>query len=311
MPRSPQRCAARSPASPCRAHAACIRNRSSIAYAPAARPASSAAMIPVSASPLPPLAMAGVPKGLRARPSCAQSTLRAPLSTTAAPYRRRMRTAAPGTSARISAVDTPNSRAASPGWGVNTCVAPSASQAGRLASRLSASASSTQGSARPCRKRSSRSISAAAIGPCPNPQPAPSASARSSAAERASQAASSSSVDSGAQVAQGQSVCTTSTTSSGQATVTSPAPARRAAVAAMAAAPAMPRLPAQSTTRPKLPLCAVRARGGRSRSPRSSTRMPSASSSAAASGAVRPISATVISPAQSGPCPRYSPGLGR
>ena len=254
--------------------------------------------------------MAGVPKGLRARPSCAHSTLRAPLSTTAAPYRRRMRAAAPGMSARISAVDTPSSRAASPGWGVSTIAAPSASQAGRRASRLSASASSTQGSARPCRKRSRRSISAAAIGPRPSPQPAPSASARSSAAERDSQAASSSSAGSGAQVAQGQSVCTTSTTSSGRPPL--PAPRPRAGPPSRR----WPRPLPCPGSRPRAPRgqscpCARFSRGAAETARPVPARACRPRRPAPRPPALRPMSATVISPAKSGPCPKYSPGLGR
>ena len=78
--------------------------------------AKKAPAIPASTSPLPPLAMPGLPVGFTAqRPSGAATTVAAPFSATTAPVSLAFCRAAPNRSAWISGMVSSHSRAISPG----------------------------------------------------------------------------------------------------------------------------------------------------------------------------------------------------
>ena len=128
--------------------------------------ASRPATTPVRTSPLPPLAMPGLPEVLTAmRPSGWATRVRAPLSTRMTPWRAAKPRAMPRRSSWTSAVVRPARRAISPGCGVRTTVRPPgarpsrasvARRSGCIARMLSASASRTAGMVVACRQSDAR-----------------------------------------------------------------------------------------------------------------------------------------------------------
>ena len=189
--------------------------------------------MPVSASPLPPLANAGEPTvfsmNFGPSSSIAQITDMSLFSTAVQSYFSANAWAAASRSDRISSVLLPNNRAASPGWGVMTAFLPNFM--GCLASRFRASASQTEGFS----GFHSFKIFCQISSLWPNPQPSASTSwaggfFNASAMSR--------------HMALGTRVCRMGIISFSQTTVVSPAPAVTAALAHMAAAPVMPMFPA-------------------------------------------------------------------
>src|SRR5215831_953836 len=114
-PRRPQRRAAASPASPC-------ASTPTLAASSGDRPwARKAPTIPESTSPVPPVAMPGLPVGFtRTCPFGSATTERAPLSTTTARWVRAKAVAVAIRCVWTSATVLPARRAISPGWGVRT-----------------------------------------------------------------------------------------------------------------------------------------------------------------------------------------------
>src|SRR5438270_366751 len=137
-PVSPVRRAARSPARACRNTAS--RARSPV-LPPPERRASTAAVIPVSTSPAPAVAMPGFPCAHTAEvPSGPATTVRAPLRTTQAPKRLDARTAASMRSDPTRSTSSPVSLENSPGCGVRTGRTGALRSRSAIASRSSARA---------------------------------------------------------------------------------------------------------------------------------------------------------------------------
>ena len=153
-PARPRSASTRQPASACTVTAATAASKGS---SPAA---SMAPQTPLSTSPVPPVARATVRcRSTWRRPSGAATTVSAPLRTRVTPRSAANRAARPARSACTSAVVSPASRAISAGCGVSTSGAGQARQSNpAAAAMLSASASTTAGTARP-RSSSSRAAS--------------------------------------------------------------------------------------------------------------------------------------------------------
>src|SRR6059058_2525217 len=280
---------------------------SSLARSPASTPTRAAvqwsrhcaripAIAPVSTSPLPAVAIPGLPRshtpGVRPR---APTRVPAPFSTIV-PWKRSMsRSSAASRSRWMSSALTASSLPASPGCGVR--IQSSRAGAPCSASRFSASASTTSGL-----PLFSTALSAATAH-AERPSPGPTAMTST----RPSTSASAVSPLKPTQMSSGRPAAIAATFSGATATVTSPAPTRRHASPASRAAPGMPLPLPTISTRPKLPLLADRARRGSASWISASTMRVSRGARCADGAGASSRSSKNTAPANSGPSPTRSP----
>ena len=274
---------------------ACSHTPSSAALA-ASRPcASSAPTMPVSTSPLPAVAMPGLPPRHTALSMPAAAiNVPAPFSTAVTPPVAN-RVAASGRLACTEAVLWPNSRPASPGCGVTTAPSGRALTPGPSASTFRPSASTTSG------LPASRHAASSSSAQVPRPSPGPTATALACA----SRSSMSAGLSAPRTISSGLRANTAGRLLPRVATCTKPAPARSAASPANSGAPPMSVSPPTTSRRPKSPLWAFGRRCSRASAVPFATAMPGQSS--ASSGSASGASST--SPVQSTAGPVTRPSL--